>query len=186
MSIHFRNLRLPVAAPVAVTYVGSMRMHEYLRSMVLEQPLPGIDNVNRIFDGLTVRCDFSVDGERVFWRGDKERLVSDVLKLECTVTMDPRPVDIAPLRGNAVPWDPDEECSICMSGGMNFQLECGHYFHAACLVDTMYGGGTGCPMCRRTICEKDENSMQLRVLAEVHMDRLEPDGGAVIDLTAED
>ena len=53
------------------------------------------------------------------------------------------------------------ECSICMEQ-INNQVnkivtECGHTFHATCLLKNTSINGYGCPMCRSTMVEEYEN-----------------------------
>ena len=49
---------------------------------------------------------------------------------------------------------PDEECSICLESCNHcVQLECGHYFHIACINNWLeeQGMGPSCPNCRAQI-----------------------------------
>jgi hypothetical protein len=55
-----------------------------------------------------------------------------------------------------------QECSICMDD-IDFKnncitTECGHSFHASCLMRNVAHNGFGCPYCRNTLAEAVEDS----------------------------
>lgn len=55
----------------------------------------------------------------------------------------------------------DIECSICISiiGDKNKVVtECGHTFHASCLMQHVSFNGYGCPCCRTIMVSSSENS----------------------------
>lgn len=52
------------------------------------------------------------------------------------------------------------DCAICISeiGDKNKVVtDCGHTFHASCLIEHVVHNGYGCPYCRNIMVHKDEN-----------------------------
>lgn len=43
----------------------------------------------------------------------------------------------------------DDPCTICLEGGKQIQLPCGHTFHHECLYDWFEHPPPTCPICRR-------------------------------------
>ena len=43
----------------------------------------------------------------------------------------------------------DDHCTICLEGGKQIQLPCGHTFHHECLYDWFEHPPPTCPICRR-------------------------------------
>ncbi len=164
-------------------------MWEYLHdviSMFLEMCC-GVE-VDRLFDGTTVMCDVLLDGKRIFNCEDKKRLVHEFIQPKSVLDINTNPENRQSLRGNAVEWDPVEECPICMLPERNFQLACNHIFHAGCVMKIVDVGGIKCPMCRVPISMDVKDRAQLRVDVDARFGHLGPGaavGGAsvFIDLT---
>jgi len=76
----------------------------------------------------------------------------------------------------------DCECPICMDNidhKINcITTECGHRFHASCMMRNVSTNGFACPMCRSVMAEEDDEDEDMTIVPEVHNDP-NPDDNAL-------
>lgn len=72
--------------------------------------------------------------------------------------MSTEPLDINAIENKITPNEPASTCPICLERmDSNYELECGHAFHAKCLVQ-WFRQKPYCPMCRDPGVRVDERS----------------------------